>query len=243
MNDCSRADAAVDLWVHQPEENVETALAASIRPAEAQNVTVSVTISISAEPDAFEVIKIGFLLPYFTFLFWTLAASQRNLRLLLEAVTVELKIGSNSEYAGFQTSGHRHSQLRALGDEFLPPHAATDQRLLNFAPAQSGHDRLDTAFGAGAVISGSDVKRIGQALGPLQAGVIAAIEEVLQRSAHVAKVFCRAENNRVRGQNLRRRRRERAQRQDFDPFDFRRARSSPPPRLATARYWAMAHGR
>lgn len=80
-NDCSRADAAVDLWVHQPEEKVETALAASIRPAEAQNVKVSVTISISAEPDAFEVIKIGFLLPYFTFLFWTLAASQRNLRL------------------------------------------------------------------------------------------------------------------------------------------------------------------
>jgi hypothetical protein len=77
----SRTDAAVDQWVHQPEEIVEPALAVSIKPDEAKNVAGSITISISAEPDAFEVIKIGFLLPYLTFLFWTLAASQRNLRL------------------------------------------------------------------------------------------------------------------------------------------------------------------
>jgi hypothetical protein len=76
----SKADAAVDQWVHQPEESIETALAASIKPAEAQKAAASVTISISAEPDAFEVIKIGFLLPYLTLLFWILAATQRNLR-------------------------------------------------------------------------------------------------------------------------------------------------------------------
>jgi hypothetical protein len=42
-------------------------LASSIKPDEARKVLASVTISVSAEPDAFEVIKIGFLLPYLAF--------------------------------------------------------------------------------------------------------------------------------------------------------------------------------
>src|SRR5271165_5687691 len=66
-----RAAAAVDQWVREPEEIVDAA----------QKVPASVTISISAEPDAFEVIKIGFLLPYLTFLYWSLGTAQRNLRL------------------------------------------------------------------------------------------------------------------------------------------------------------------
>jgi len=66
-----RAAAAVDQWVREPEEIVDAA----------QKVPASVTISISAEPDAFELIKIGFLLPYLTFLYWSLGAAKRNLRL------------------------------------------------------------------------------------------------------------------------------------------------------------------
>ena len=68
-----RAAAAVDQWVREPEEIVDA--------AGNRRIPASVTISISAEPDAFEVIKIGFLLPYLTFLYWSLGAAQRNLRL------------------------------------------------------------------------------------------------------------------------------------------------------------------
>ena len=77
----SRADLAVDQWINQPEEIVETSLAASIKPDEARKVAASVTVRISTEPDAFEVIKIGFLLPHLVFWLWTLGAMQRSLRL------------------------------------------------------------------------------------------------------------------------------------------------------------------
>jgi hypothetical protein len=77
----SRADLAVDQWINQPEEIVETSLAPSIKPDEARRVIASVTINVSAEPDAFEVIKIGFLVPYLVFTLWTLGAMQRSLRL------------------------------------------------------------------------------------------------------------------------------------------------------------------
>ena len=75
----SRADLAVDQWINQPEEIGETSLASSIKPDEARRA--SVTINVSAEPDALEVIKIGFLAPYLVFTLWTLGAMQRSLRL------------------------------------------------------------------------------------------------------------------------------------------------------------------
>ena len=75
----SRADLAVDQWINQPEEIVETSLASSIKPDEARRA--SVTIDVSAEPDALEVIKIGFFAPYLAFTLWTLGAMQRSLRL------------------------------------------------------------------------------------------------------------------------------------------------------------------
>ncbi|HEY8008368.1 MAG TPA: hypothetical protein VIE66_16590 [Methylocella sp.] len=77
----SRADLAVDQWISQPEEIVETSLASSIKSDEARRVIGSVTINVSTEPDAFEVIKIGFLVPYLAFTLWTLGAMQRSLRL------------------------------------------------------------------------------------------------------------------------------------------------------------------
>ena len=77
----SRADLAVDQWINQPEEIVETSLASSIKSDEARRGIASVTINVSAEPDAFEVIKIGFLVPYLAFTLWTLGAMQRSLRL------------------------------------------------------------------------------------------------------------------------------------------------------------------
>lgn len=66
--------------LHRPEEIVESSLAASIQPYEPRKVAASVTISISPEPDAFEVIKIAALLPNLAVSFWTLGAMQRSLR-------------------------------------------------------------------------------------------------------------------------------------------------------------------
>lgn len=77
----SRADLAVDQWINKPEEIVETSLASSIKSDEARRVIASVTINVSAEPDAFEIIKFGFLAPYLVFTLWTLGAMQRSLRL------------------------------------------------------------------------------------------------------------------------------------------------------------------
>ena len=77
----SRTDLAVDQWINQPEEIVETLLASSIKSDEARRGVASVTINVSAEPDAFEAIKIGFLAPYLVFTLWTLGAMQRSLRL------------------------------------------------------------------------------------------------------------------------------------------------------------------
>ncbi len=77
----SRADLAVDQWINQPEEIVETSSTSSIKSDEARRVIASVTINVSSEPDALEVIKIGFLAPYLVFTLWTLGAMQRSLRL------------------------------------------------------------------------------------------------------------------------------------------------------------------
>jgi hypothetical protein len=73
--------AAVDQWVHEPEEIGETTSASSIKPYTPQNVPASVTISISVEPDAFELIKMGFLLPYLMFWYWSLGVAKKNLHL------------------------------------------------------------------------------------------------------------------------------------------------------------------
>ena len=53
-----------------------------------------------------------------------------------------------SKHAGLETRGNQRSQLPALRDEFLPPGAPQYQRLLDFAPTQSGDDRLYAAFGS-----------------------------------------------------------------------------------------------
>ena len=74
---------------------------------------------------------------------------------------------------------HRRTELLALLDEAGLPGALADQRLLHGAPAQAGRDRLDAAARAGAVAAGADVERVGQALRLLQAGIVAAVEEVL----------------------------------------------------------------
>lgn len=74
---CADAPMTVDRWVHRSEESVGTTAAASVKPEAAPR---SLTISIPAEPDWFEVVKIWFALPYLTFSFWTLAAAQRNAR-------------------------------------------------------------------------------------------------------------------------------------------------------------------
>lgn len=80
------------------------------------------------------------------------------------------------EDSGIQAGGHIHPQFPALCLEFVPVITAVDQRLLNQLPAQTGGDALDGAMGAGAVVAGTNVVSKGQALGLLQAGIVAAIK-------------------------------------------------------------------
>jgi len=79
----ARTEASVDRWVHRPGDIVEPVVAAPITAEEPEMAPAFFTISISAEPDPFEVFKIWFLLPYLTFSFWTLATARRNLASLL----------------------------------------------------------------------------------------------------------------------------------------------------------------
>lgn len=80
-------------------------------------------------------------------------------------------------------------------DEGGLPGALADQGLLHGAPAQARYDGLDAAPRAGTVAAGANVEGVGQALRAFQAGIVAAVEEVLQRAAHVAKVFRSAEDH------------------------------------------------
>ncbi len=51
-------------------------------------------------------------------------------------------------------------------------------------------------------MAGADVKRVGQPLRLLQARVVEAVEEILQRAAHVAEVLGGAEDERFGRQNV-----------------------------------------
>ena len=75
----SQTELGVDQWVHRPDQITETAQAPPIRSEQAREVLTSVMVSIPAEPDPCEIIKIWFLLPHLTFWFWTFGAMQRNL--------------------------------------------------------------------------------------------------------------------------------------------------------------------
>jgi len=74
----AQGETAADRWVYQLADSQAPASKAARKRAETEEATV--TISISTEPDPFEVMKILFLLPYLTFSFWTLCAAQRSLR-------------------------------------------------------------------------------------------------------------------------------------------------------------------
>src|SRR3546814_19267434 len=49
----------------------------------------------------------------------------------------------------------------------------------------------------GAVVAGADVKAVGQAFGLVEDAVVAAVEEILQRTAHIAEVLGGAEADAV----------------------------------------------
>jgi hypothetical protein len=73
----SLEETGVDRWVRQPKKPAKI----TADPAKDRETAAVVTITISAEPDWFEAIKIGFLLPPLAVWFWTLGAAQRNLQL------------------------------------------------------------------------------------------------------------------------------------------------------------------
>jgi len=75
-----QTDAAADRWIHQPEQAVDAGVMVPPRPEAEAKTATSLTISISAQPDWFEVVKIWFMLPYLTFSFWMICAAQRNAR-------------------------------------------------------------------------------------------------------------------------------------------------------------------
>ena len=60
------------------------------------------------------------------------------------------------------------------------------------------------------VVAGADIEAVGQTLGVLQAGIVAAVEEILQRAAHVTEIFRRPQNNGIGVENVLRLRLERA---------------------------------
>jgi hypothetical protein len=68
---------SVDQWVHQQQAASEIALADEMQ----EGTDSSLTITISAAPNWFDAVKMGFLLPYLTVWVWTLGAAQKNLRL------------------------------------------------------------------------------------------------------------------------------------------------------------------
>src|SRR5687768_17707554 len=128
--------------------------------------------------------------------------------------------------AGLQARRHQGAEFLALRDEALLPVAAQDQRRLHRPPAQPGHDGLDAAPRAGAVMATADIERIGLARGPIEAGVVAAIEEVLQRAAHVAEILGGAEDDGIRPQHGIGARLERRQCAHLDLRDLRPDRKS-----------------
>src|SRR5690606_21301632 len=98
--------------------------------------------------------------------------------------------------------------------------AATDQRLGDRAPAQSGDDGLDAASRARAVMTGADVEGIRQALRLFEAGIVGPVEEILERSGHVTEVFGRAEDDRPGGNDVLRPGRERRTDHHLDVLDL-----------------------
>src|SRR3546814_1689258 len=102
---------------------------------------------------------------------------------------------------------------------------AAEQRLLPGGPAQAGDDGLDAAPLAGAVVPGADVGAGGQAVGLVDGAVVGAVEEVLQRAAHVAEVLGGAENDPVGGQHVVRPGLEGGEGAGLDTRDLRRARA------------------
>src|SRR5688572_33037876 len=91
--------------------------------------------------------------------------------------------------ARLQACRHQRAELFTLRDEGLLPIAAQDQRRLHRPPAQAGHYRLDAPPRSGAIVAAADIERIGLALGPIQAGIVGTVEEVLERAAHVTEIL------------------------------------------------------
>ena len=72
---------------------------------------------------------------------------------------------------------------------------------------------------------GADIERVGQPLRLLQAGIVTAVEEILERAAHVAEVLGRAEDHRVGCQHVVRTGLQGRAIVDLDPLDLGGART------------------
>lgn len=75
----SRNETKVDQWVAQPGKPDESALGQSAAP-EGVERPAALTITISDEPDVFELWKIGVFLPYALAWRWAFGAARRSAR-------------------------------------------------------------------------------------------------------------------------------------------------------------------
>ena len=94
-----------------------------------------------------------------------------------------------SENPGFEAGGEVGAEVFGLAEEFGGPGAAADGGFVDFFPAQPGGDAGDGTAGAGAVLAGADQEGVGEGVGLVEEGVVAAVEEVFEGTAHVAEVF------------------------------------------------------
>src|SRR3546814_1594051 len=76
----------------------------------------------------------------------------------------------------------------------------------------------------GAVVAGADVKAVGQTFGLVEDAVVAAVEEILQRTAHIAEVLGGAEDDAVSRQHVLGASLEGGEGAGLDTGDVRRAR-------------------
>ena len=80
--------------------------------------------------------------------------------------------------------------------------AAGDEGFGHFLPAVTGGDAADFAYRAAAVVARADEDRKGQAAEFAFAGVVGAIEEILEHTRHITEIFRRADQQALAGEQV-----------------------------------------
>lgn len=122
--------------------------------------------------------------------------------------------------AGIEARRNGHAQLLATVHKIIAKFARADHRGLHPLPLQSGHDTLDTALGPGTIVASTNKARIGQSRRFLEATVVHSVEEILQGTAHGAKIFGCTQDHGMRPKHIVRNSVEGAQRPQLDRLEL-----------------------